>query len=463
MDKNRFLNRPPMGWNSYDYYDTAVTEAQVKANADCLAKHLKQFGWEYVIVDIQWYAPNAGTKRAQHQYIPFDEMEMDAYGRLQPAVNRFPSSAGGKGFGPLAEYVHGLGLKFGIHIMRGIPRKAAQDHCPILGTAFTADEAADPYSICPWNPDMYGVRPAPEGQAYYDSLFSMYAKWGVDFVKCDDICHSWLYPDGSFSGWEETRMIHRAIEKCGRPIVLSLSPGPAHIDRAWEYCEYANMWRITDDFWDQWEPLKNMFYRCELWQDHVRKGCYPDCDMLPLGKVGKGFGQERDVLFTKEEQKTMMTLWCMFRSPLMIGAELTLLDDWTRSLLTNPDILALQDEGRRGTQVLRSDVEAVWKNEDLRTGEVCAALFNLSDEERTISVPLDRLTPCGLPTEGEAAVGQAACENAPAGAVTGMRAQGGQPQDAALLELWERTAARSLDGKITALVPAHGVKVFRIC
>lgn len=102
-----------MGWNSYDYYDTNVNEEQVRANAEYMAAHLKQYGWEYVVVDIQWYA----------------------YARLLPCTDKFPSAADGKGFRPLADYIHSLGLKFGIHIMRGIPRSAAEKHCAILGSS----------------------------------------------------------------------------------------------------------------------------------------------------------------------------------------------------------------------------------------------------------------------------------------------------------------------------------------
>ena len=431
MDKNRFAITPPMGWNSYDYYDTTVNEAQVRANADYMAAHLKAFGWEYVVVDIEWYSNDAGTVRDRFQYIPFGDIEMDEYGRLQPAPERFPSSAGGKGFGPLADYVHSLGLKFGIHIMRGIPRLAAQQRCPVPG----AKETADRIAICIWNPDMYGVRVTADGQAYYDSLLAMYAQWGVDFIKCDDICDSRLYRTEPFSGWEETRMIHRAIEKCGRPIVLSLSPGPAHIDRAWEYCRYANMWRITDDFWDEWSLLKAMFVRCEMWQDHVREGCFPDCDMLPLGKLGKGFGNgEWDTRFTREEQKTMMTLWCMFRSPLMIGAELTRLDDWTLSLLTNGELLAMLGENCSGTQLVRTEEYAVWKNKDEASGKLCVALFNLSDGDRELSIALS-------------ALGEEICE---------------KQQDAELYEIWEKKESSTVDGRIAVQVPAHGVKVYRV-
>ena len=397
MNKNDFAKTPPMGWNSYDYYDTTVNEEQVRANAAVMAEKLKEYGWEYIVVDIEWYSNDAGTKRDKFQYIPFGDVEMDEYGRMQPAPGRFTSSAGGKGFRGLADYVHGLGLKFGIHIMRGIPRGAALNHLPIYGSSYTADEAADPSSICGWNPDMYGVRDNEAGQAYYDSIISMYADWGVDFIKCDDICDSWMYREPLvFSGWHETRMLHKAIEKCGRPIVLSLSPGPAHIDKAWHYAENANMWRITDDLWDNWKLLKEMFARCEMWQDHVKTGCYPDCDMLPFGYLGKGFGQERQCNLTKDEQRTMMTLWCMFRSPLMLGAELTKLDEWTLSLITDRSLLGMLAEGRRGRQLVHSDELAVWINEPENTSAVdngtnpdtYIAVFNLKDEDGTIKTDL---------------------------------------------------------------------------
>lgn len=435
MDKNKFAVTPPMGWNSYDYYDTTVTEEEVKANARYMAENMKAYGWEYVVIDIEWYSNDAGTRRQEYQYIPFGDDEMDAYGRFQPSPNRFPSSAGGKGFAPLAEYIHSLGLKIGIHIMRGIPREAAHRHCPIAGTSMTADMAADPSSICGWNPDMYGVRANEAGQAYYDSIISMYADWGIDFIKCDDICDSWLYRDipfMPFSGWEETKMIYRAIEKTGRNIVLSLSPGPAHIDRAWEYRKYANMWRITDDFWDHWDAIEDMFGRCELWQDHVSEGCFPDCDMLPVGKLGKGFGEERDTYFTREEQKTMLTLWCMFRSPLMIGAELTKLDDWTKQLLTNQDILGLEGEHCKGEQVFRDKERVVWKSVNEATKEVTVALFNLKDEEREISITAEELS-----------------------ADTDL-------SNAVLYELWDKEEYRVQDDCIKATVPPHGVKVYRI-
>lgn len=375
---------PPMGWNSYDYYDTAVTEADVKANADYMAKYLKPYGWEYIVVDIEWYAYEAGSRRAEFQYIPFYKVEMDEYSRLLPCPDRFPSSVDGKGFKPLADYVHDLGLKFGIHIMRGIPRAAAHQHTGLLGTDLTANEIANPYSICYWNPDMYGVYPnKEESQMYYDSLFELYAQWGVDFVKCDDICRM-----DAQSSKAEIEMMHRAIEKCGRDIVLSLSPGPAKIEEAEFYHANADMWRITDDFWDSWHALRDMFDRCKLWQGQAKATGYPDCDMLPVGTIGKGFDNERVTRFTRDEQRTMMTLWCMVSSPLMLGAELPKLDEWTLQLLTNRKVLALMSQTRGAEEYYRDENLIIWKSIQLGIGETNLAIFNISEEELEV-IPSD--------------------------------------------------------------------------
>lgn len=375
------LKKPPMGWNSYDYYDTTVTEADVKANADYMAANLKQFGWEYVVVDIQWYAHDVGSQRAKYQYLPFSDIEMDEYSRLLPCPKRFPSSKNGNGFKPLADYVHNLGLKFGIHIMRGIPRIAAHNRGNLLGTATTADEIAIPNSICYWNPDMYGITPEDEAsQLYYNSIINLYAEWGVDFIKCDDICRMDVE-----SSKGEIRMLHKAIGQCGRDIVLSLSPGPAIVEEADFYHETANMWRITDDFWDNWPLLFNMFDRCRKWQGLGKDGGYPDCDMLALGKIGKGFNDERMTNFTKAEQRTMMSLWCLVHSPLMLGAELTQMDDWTLSLLTNSDVLSLLTDTTFAEELSHDEQQIIWKSRHKSKNITYYGVFNISDEEDTFA------------------------------------------------------------------------------
>lgn len=430
MTKHDVAPTPPMGWNSYDYYDTTVNEAQIKANADYMARHLKEFGWEYIVVDIQWYAHHAGSMRDQHQYIPFSPLEIDDYSRLLPDPERFPSSADGAGFQPLADYVHSLGLKFGIHIMRGIPRIAAHLHGAIKGCAETADIIANPSSICGWNPDMYGIRNTDAGQAYYDSLLELYASWGVDFIKCDDICNTNLYKENPFSARHEIEMLASAIRRCGRPIVLSLSPGPALVEKAWHYKKYANMWRITDDFWDRWDLLKDMFSRCELWQDHVEAGAYPDCDMLPLGYLGAGFGKERKTCFTKDEQRTMMTLWCLFGSPLMLGAELTKLDDETLSLLTNRQLLALLPPRYRPRQLRRDDTQAAWIVKNAAENTCHVALFNLGEQTMALEVAQEEL-------ELEAPAGK-------------------------LLDLWTGQESPVVSGRLCAVLEPHACVIWQV-
>lgn len=426
------MNKAPMGWNSYDYYDTTVNEEQIRNNAKYMAEHLASAGWEYIVVDIQWYAHNPGSQRDQYQYIPFGDVEMDEFGRLLPDPVRFPSSENGAGFAPLAQYIHELGLKFGIHIMRGIPRIAAHLHLPIYNSDSRANDVANPSSICGWNPDMYGIRKdTPGGQAYYDSIVDLYAEWGVDFIKCDDICNTNIYKDNPYSAEHEIGMLSKAIEKSGREIVLSLSPGPALIEKAWHYEKYANMWRITDDFWDTWPLLENMFERCELWQNHVAAGSYPDCDMLPLGMLGKGFGDERKTNFTQEEQKTMMTLWCMFGSPLMIGAELTLLDDWTKDVLTNVDLTKLLSNDYRGGQEVREAAYVIWSCCSEKSDEWYLAVFNLLDEEQAIYIENNKLDSCQLKAEMK------------------------------LKEIWSGEEYRFPGDEMEILVPPHGVKLYR--
>ena len=368
---------PPMGWNSWDCYGAAVTEETVRQNARYMAEHLKQYGWEYVVVDIQWYQPTA----LNHEYEPFSTLDMDEYGRLLPAVNRFPSAAGGVGFKPLADYVHSLGLKFGIHIMRGMPRMAAHRHLPIKDSDVCCHEVANPNSVCAWNPDMYGLRcDKPGAQAYYNSIFRLYAEWGVDFVKCDDIARE--YPHCK----REIELISNACRASGRDIVLSLSPGPAPLERAEHLKQYANMWRITDDFWDDWRLLKAMFERAEKWCIHSAPGHWPDADMLPLGALRQCSNPDDWTKFTREEQRTMMTLWPMMRSPLMIGAEMTKNDEFTLSLLTNADVLAIGKESFCGHPLWTTEEESVWVAPRQDGQGVYIALFNLSDAERTVSV-----------------------------------------------------------------------------
>ena len=361
---------PPMGWNSWDSYGTTVTEAEVKANADYMAARLKNHGWQFVVVDIQWSEPNPKA----HGYRPNAELVMDGYGRLMPAPNRFPSAADGQGFRPLADYVHGKGLKFGIHIMRGIPRRAVAANLPVSGSQARAADIADPSSVCQWNTDMYGIdMRKPGAQDYYDSILKLYAGWGVDYIKADDIARP-------FHG-DEIAALHRAILKTARPIVLSLSPGPADLAKADFYAENANLWRISDDFWDRWQDLRENFERLNRWSPHVRPGGWPDGDMLPLGHIGirAERGDDRMTRFTREEQRTLITLWSIARSPLMFGGDLPGNDDFTLSLLTNDEVLAANQKGSNSHQAWARGDQIVWTSDSAGAKGRYVGVFNVGD------------------------------------------------------------------------------------
>jgi alpha-galactosidase len=362
---------PPMGWNSWDSYGTTVREEQVKANADWMAEHLAQFGWEYIVVDIQWYEPNAQG----HDYQPGARLTMDEYGRLLPAGNRFPSSANGAGFKPLADYIHAKGLKFGIHIMRGIPRQAVERNLPIQGTPYHAADIADKENACRWNPDMWGVdMTKPGSQAYYDSIAQLYASWGVDFIKADDM-GSHLYQPA------EIKAVSLAIRKTGRPMVLSISPGPAPISEAEFFEKYAQMWRISDDFWDDWKLLRRQFDYVRDWAPYVgRNNTWPDADMLPLGKlrVTEKEGGGSASKFTPDEQRTVITLWSIFRSPLIFGGDLPSNDAATTALITNEEVIEVDQHSSEGHQVFDEGSIRAWvaKRDG---GDSYVAIFNLGD------------------------------------------------------------------------------------
>ena len=369
---------PPMGWNSWDSFGTAVREEEVKANADYMAEHLAPYGWKYVVVDIQWYAPTAKG----HTYIPGAKLEMDEYGRLMPARNRFPSAAGGAGFKPLADYVHGKGLLFGIHIMRGIPKQAVVANLPVKNSSYRASDIADPDNLCVWNPDMLGVdMTKPGAQAYYDSLAELYASWGVDFIKADDMA-SHLYQPA------EIKALSLAIRKTGRAMVLSLSPGPAPISEVAFLRKYAQMWRISDDFWDSWPSLKEQFARAAAWAPLARPGAWPDADMLPLGKIGDpgDRGERRWTAFTHDEQISLMTLWSIARSPLIFGGDLPENDSFTLSLLTTRDVLAVNQASSNNHQTYDAGGIIAWAADDAAEKGKYVAIFNVADTAQDVAL-----------------------------------------------------------------------------
>ena len=362
---------PPMGWNSWDCYGPTVTEAEVKANADYMGKYLKSYGWEYIVVDIRWYVPNDKA----HGYNESNPVfTLDPYGRFLPPVERFPSAANGKGFKPLADYIHSKGLKFGIHIMRGVPVAAVKQKLPVLGTKVTAADIYSDKDQCTWLHDMYTIVAGKEGaQEYYNSIFQLYASWGLDFVKVDDLSRPYHQ--------QEVEMIRKAIDLTGRKIVLSTSPGETPLPSASHVQQNANMWRTVDDFWDIWSELKDHFKVFKRWNEYRVAGGWPDGDMLPLGHIGirAERGDDRMTKFTKDEQFTLMTLWSIFRSPLLFGGDLASNDAFTLSLITNNDVLNVLKHSTNNHELFNQDDKIAWVADDPKTGDKFLALFNSAD------------------------------------------------------------------------------------
>lgn len=382
-----WAGRPVMGWNSWDFYGTTVTEDQTKAQADYMAANLLPHGWNLITVDIQWYAPNPAGDGSYFNYdTPNNQLVMDGNGRLQPAATRFPSAAGGAGFTALADYVHSKGLKFGIHLMRGIPRQAVIDDLPILGTSYTAQDVANTSSTCPWNPDMYGVdMTKPGAQEYYDSLFSMYASWGVDLVKVDDLSRPYHLA--------EIEAIREAIDKTGREIVLSTSPGETPVGQGAHVMLHANQWRISDDFWDNWNALYDQFQRLHDWTPYRGPGHFPDADMLPLGKIVASGGDTdgRATNFTQDEQYTLMSLWSIARSPLIHGGDMTQMDAFTLSLFTNDEAIAVNQYSTHNRQLFRDGDLVAWVADDENSSDKYLAVFNTGGATANVPVELSTL------------------------------------------------------------------------
>jgi hypothetical protein len=423
--------RPPMGWNSYNCFGSAVHEDEVRANAEYMAQKLAPFGWQYVVVDFLWAYDNPPGSRIGNpfqlrlgdgSYVPW--LAMDQWGRLQPHADKFPSAFGGKGFKSLADYIHSLGLKFGIHVMRGIPRQAVWARSPVLGAeGIHADAIADTSSTCPWMNQMYGLdMRKPGAQAYLNSLLALYAEWGVDLIKVDDISRP--YSAAEIEGYR------RAIEACGRPMVLSLSPGETPIADSSHVKRWGNMWRMADDFWDSWPEMLKMFDYAKRWEGIGGPGHWPDCDMLQTGKVSKRgpVGPERYSRFTDDELMTHLSFWCLYRSPLMIGGNLPDNRPLEERLFSNPEVLAVNQEGANPRQVAKENGRMIWVS-DAGGGALYVGVSNIGDSARELVVDLRSL---------------------------------GFRRAVAVRDLWERRDLGKFRNVYSRMVSAHGCALLKI-
>lgn len=444
-----FAPAPPLGWNSWDIFGTTVTEQQIKEQADAMAEHLLPSGYQYLTVDIQWYEPE--SKR--HFYNPEAELTMDAYGRLTPGLKKFPSAAGGKGFKPLADYVHSKGLKLGIHIMRGIPRQAVEKNLPVLGTNVRAADIALTGSTCPWNPDMYGVDATrEEGRAYYRSIIEMYAEWGVDYIKVDDISRPYDVVQKA-----EIEAIREAIDLTGRPIVLSLSPGATPLSAGEHVMRNANLWRIIDDFWDRWDLLYAMFERLDAWTPYRGPGHYPDADMLPIGVIDFG----RPTKFTPDEHYTLMSLWAIARSPLIFGGDMTKLDPFTKEMLTNPNMLQVNQESTNNRQISQDRDLIVWAADIPGSPDKYVALFNARSLRDAAGGGATAAGSANVTGGGAAAEGGVAVEAHTVAVSVDLEAIGIQGP-ARVTDLWHQKDLGIYDKEFSREIPFHGAGLYRV-
>jgi hypothetical protein len=280
-----------------------------------------------------------------------------------------------------------MGLKFGFHYMRGIPRQAVQAMTAIADSEFTAADAGDRRNTCSWCPDMYGVSNNAAGQAWYDAMFKLYASWGLDFIKVDDLSN----PYDPFRQ-HEVEMIRRAIDKCGRAIVLSTSAGPTPVNKS----------------------------------AHVQT----NANICIRSKAG---GNDRGSRYTHDEQIALLSFWCLAPSPLMLGGNLPDNTDWDLSLLTNDEVLALDQDpavkpaARLGSSGAAQGRTEVWLRE-LKDGSRAAGLFNRGETPEQATLMWD---------------------------------QAGLNGKWSVRDLWQRKDLGAFEGQFSAQVPAHGAVLLR--
>lgn len=339
-------NAPFLGWNSYDCYGSHINEKYTNQNLDAFIQKLKPYGYEYFVLDAGWYR-HYDLKPGEEWPTDGDKahLNIDEFGRFLPSDVLFPG-----GLLAIIEKAHNHDIKFGLHMMRGIPREAVKRNTQIKGTPYFAQDIADTSDICSWSTLMYGIdMDKPGAQEYYNSVLELLAGWGVDFIKYDDIVHK---P-------KEINAVVNALKKTGRKIALSISPGDDINPAYYETYQKADMIRISRDIWDLQEDIDISFERWEQIKPYADKGFWLDMDMIPFGhirinyplthnKLSSGRGYERMDNFNYAQKKTFITQRAMSASPLFMGGALTSSPATVFEIITNEDMLACNQNGVTG-------------------------------------------------------------------------------------------------------------------
>ncbi|HEX2985514.1 MAG TPA: glycoside hydrolase family 27 protein [Caproiciproducens sp.] len=326
---------PPMGWNSWNTFGEKISETLIRETADAMHDNgLSDAGYRYVVIDDCW-----------------SQKKRDENGRLQPDPAKFPS-----GLKSLSDYVHSKSMKFGM------------------------------YSCC-------GTRTCADYPGSYEYEFTdaeTFADWGVDFLKYD-YCYKPRYIEGHLL----YKRMAMALRSCGRDILFSACSWGA--DNAESFMRNAgiHMWRSTGDIFDNWESIKGIIYKQINLAPYGAPGCFNDMDMLVVGMHGKGNVGLGGC--TDEEYKTHFSAWCLFNSPLMIGCDVRNLDDASRKILTNRELIAInQDPEGRQPWFALNEYENLVCVRPLSDGSYALGFFNMSDSKKDIYL---NFWDIGLPTE----------------------------------------------------------------
>lgn len=415
--------KPVLGWSSWSFIRNHPSATKIEAQAQALHDSgLQELGYKYINLDDFWYVCKKGGLGPA----------VDKYGLWVARSSEFPSKNGINGIKLVANYVHSLGLKFGIYVTPGISKRALMAHSKIEGTPYTVNDIAEPrikatnYN-CGGMVDINFNKPA--AQRYIDSWADRFASWGIDFVKLDGVGNGDV---GEIKAWA------KAIKQSGRPMVLDVTEGTFTTAIAPVLTHYANQWEMAPDIecyscqkrgqvypLTKWSHVRKRFQLVSEWQPYAHPGHYNDYDSIEVGN-GANDG------LTPAERKTQLSLWALASAPMILGTDLTHLDPLDLSYLKNKAVLAIDQDGIAANMVVDShgNGRRVFAK-TLANGTVVIGLFNLNDSPQVVSV---LASVAGLPTS---------------------------EHGYALRNLWNGDQSRVLGPYIRASVPAHGVVLYK--